>query len=70
MKMGECLFNHFNSEDIKKQNFQHIMIYYFKKGKKATKTPKKRFVQCIKKVLRFIQCMKRGVQSFMMEFSH
>ena len=41
MKMGECLFNHFNNEDIKKQHFQHIMIYYFKKGKKQLKHTKK-----------------------------
>ena len=34
----------------KKQHFQHIMLYYFKKGKNATKMPKK-FVQCIEKVL-------------------
>ena len=67
MKMGEFLFNHFNNEDGKKQHFQHITIYYFKKGKKATKTHK--LVQCIEKVLRFIQCIKRGVQSFMLEFS-
>lgn len=39
--MGEFLFNHFNNEDGKKQHFQHITIYYFKKGKKATKTHKK-----------------------------
>ena len=25
----------------KKQHFQHIMLYYFKKGKKATETQKK-----------------------------
>ena len=70
--MGEFLFNHFNSKDGKKQHFQRIMLYYFKKSekKKATKTHTKRLVQCIEKVLRFIQCIKRGVQSFMLEFSH
>ena len=40
------------------------------KKKKATKTHTKRLVQCVEKVLRFIQCIKRGVQSFMLEFSH
>ena len=34
------------------QHFQHIMLYYFKKGKNATKKQKKkRFVQCMEKVL-------------------
>ena len=63
--MGEFLFNHFNNKDGKKQHFQRIMLYYFKKSekkKKATKTHTKRLVQCIEKVLRFIQCIKRGVQ--------
>ena len=31
-------------------HFWHIMLYYFKKGKSATKT-RKRFAQCIQKVL-------------------
>ena len=35
----------------KKQHFQHIMLYYFKKGKNATEMKKKRFVQCMEKVL-------------------
>ena len=36
-----------------KQHFQHIMLYYFKKGKKATETQKKKnpFVQCMEKVV-------------------
>ena len=34
----------------KKQHFQHIMLYYFKKGKNATET-QKIFVQCTEKVL-------------------
>ena len=33
------------------QHFQHIMIYYFKKGKNTTEMLKKRFVQCMEKVL-------------------
>ena len=36
-----------------KQHFQHIMLYYFKKGKNANKTHThtQRFVQCMEKVL-------------------
>ena len=30
-----------------KQHFWPIMLYYFKKGKKATEMQKKRFVQCM-----------------------
>ena len=34
--------SHFNIEDGgKKQHFQHIMLYYFKKGKNATEMQKK-----------------------------
>ena len=35
--MGEFLFNHFNSKDGKKQHFQRIMLYYFKKSEKKKK---------------------------------
>ena len=42
IKIGEFLCSHFNIEDgRKKQHFQHIMLYYFKKGKNATETQKK-----------------------------
>ena len=38
--------------DQKKQHFQHIMLYYFKTGKNATETQKKRdFYSVIEKVL-------------------
>ena len=33
------------------QHFWDIMLYYFKKCKNATETQKKRFVQCMEKVL-------------------
>ena len=36
--MGEFLFNHFNSNDGKKQHFQRIMLYYFKKSEKKKKS--------------------------------
>ena len=32
------------------QHFQHVMLYYFKKGKTATEEQKK-IVQCMEKVL-------------------
>ena len=42
IKVGEFLCSHFNIEDgRKKQHFQHIMLYYFKKGKIATETHEK-----------------------------
>ena len=42
IKIGEFLCSHFNTEDgRKKQHFQHIMLYYFKKGKSATEMQKK-----------------------------
>ena len=44
IKIGEFLCSHFNIEDgRKKQHFQHIMLYYFKKGKNTTETQKKIF---------------------------
>ena len=51
MKIGEFLCSHFNIEiEENMQHLQHIMLYYFKKGKNATET-QKRFVQCMEKVL-------------------
>ena len=42
IKIGEFLCSHFNIDDgRKKQYFQHIMLYYFKKGTNATETHKK-----------------------------
>ena len=42
IKILEFLCSHFNIEDgRKKQYFQHIMLYYFKKGKNATEMQKK-----------------------------
>ena len=49
------------------QHFWHSMFYYFKEGKNTTemKKKKKRFVQCIEKVLWLIQCVKSDLQSFL-----
>ena len=36
IKIGEFLWSHFNIEDgSSMQHFQHVMLYYFKKGKNA-----------------------------------
>ena len=51
MKIGEFLCSHFNIEDGRKYTFQDTMLYYFKKGKNTTEIQKKRFVQCMEKVL-------------------
>ena len=45
-------------------HFQHIMLYYFKKGKNAIETPK-RLVNCTEKVLWLIECVKSGLWSFL-----
>ena len=39
--------SHFNIEDGReKQHFQHIMLYYFKKGKNTTEMQKKKKKIC------------------------
>ena len=41
IKIGEFLCSQYNVEDGRKYaTFQHIMLYYFKKGKNATETQK------------------------------
>ena len=49
--------------------FQHIMLFYFKKGKSTTETHKKRFVQCMEKVLWLTERVKSGLWSFMLKIS-
>ena len=40
-QIGEFLCTHFNIEyRRKKQHLQHVMLYYFKKGKNATEKQK------------------------------
>ena len=51
-KIDELLCSYFNIEDGRKYTtFLKNYAYYFKKGKNATETHKKRFVQCVEKVL-------------------
>ena len=45
------------------------MLYDFKKGKNATEMQKKRFVQCMEKVLWLTEHVKSGLQSFVLEIS-
>ena len=69
--MGEFLCRHFNIEDGRNYaTLQHIMLYYFKKGKNATEVQKKkRFVRSVEKVLWLIEYVKSGFRSFMPEIS-
>ena len=46
IKTGEFLRSHFDNEDGKKYTFQRIMLYYFNKGKNATKMQKKICAVC------------------------
>ena len=51
IKIGEFLCSHFNTENGRKYaTFLAYHVFYFKKGKNTTET-KKRFVQCMEKVL-------------------
>ena len=44
IKIGEILCSHFIIEDGRKEKrFQHIMLYYFKKGENLTEAPKEIF---------------------------
>ena len=49
-------------------HFQHIMLYYFHKDKKATEMQKK-ILQYMKKLLWLIECIKSGLWSFLLEIS-
>ena len=47
------------------------MLYYFKKGKNNNwNTKKKKFVQCIEKVLWLMECVRSGLINFVLEISH
>ena len=50
----------------KGEHFLHSMLCYFKKGKNA----KKDMCSNMEKVLRLIECVKSGLQSFALEISH
>ena len=47
------------------QHFWHIVLYYFKKGKNTTEMQKKMFLQYVEKVLWLTECVKSGLQSFL-----
>ena len=51
------------------QHFQCIVLYYFKKGKNATKMQKKKIVQCMEKVLWLIKRVQSGLRNFALEIS-
>ena len=64
-QIGEFLCSHFNIEDGRKQATFLAYYDYFRKGKNATKTHRKRCVQCVEKVLRLIECVKSDFRSFL-----
>ena len=49
------------------QLFQHIMLYYFKKGKSATEMQKK--ICAVYGDGAVTECIKSGLQSFVLEIS-
>ena len=51
----------------KKQRFQHIILYYFKKGQNTAET--QRLVQWMETVPWLIRCVKSSLQSFVLEIS-
>ena len=51
-----------------KKHFQHIMLYYFKKGKNTIKMRKKICVAYGESTM--IEHVKSGLQSVMVEISH
>ena len=50
-----------------KQDFQHIMLYYFKKGKNVTEMQKEIYME---KMLWLIKYVKSGMWSFLLEICH
>ena len=63
--MGAFLCSHSNIEDGRKYaTFQHLMLYYFKKGKNESKT-QTGFVRCMEKELWLIKHVKSGLRSFL-----
>ena len=67
-KIGELLCSRFSIEDERK-NPQHIMLYYFKKGKNENEAKKKWFMQCMQKVLWLKEHVGSGLQNFVLEIS-
>ena len=47
IKIGEFLCSHINIEMENMQHFQHIMFYYFKKGKNTTEMQKKKKIGAV-----------------------
>ena len=69
IQIGEFLHSRFNIKDGKnKQHFQHIMLYYFKKGENATET-QKNICAVYGKGAATDQTCQSGLQSFMLEMS-
>ena len=69
INIGECVAILILKMEENTQHFWHIMLYYFKKCKTETKMPKK-FVQCMEKVLWYIEHVKSGLWNSVLEISH
>ena len=61
---------HFNIDDGRKNIFSILCFIISRKVKMQLKHTHKKFVQCMKKVLWLIECVKSGFQSFVLEISH
>ena len=58
IKIGEFLCSHFNIEDGINYAFQHIMLFYFKKGKNTTEAQKHICAVCGEGVVTDPTCQK------------
>ena len=65
-KIVEFLCSHFKIEDGRK-HFQHIMVYYFKKGRNKTETQKRDLCSVWRDAV--TEHVKSGLRSFMLEIS-
>ena len=62
--MGESLCSHFNIEGGEICNIFSVLCFIISRKVKTPLKCKERFVQCMQKVLRLIECIKSGLQSF------
>ena len=72
IKIGKILCSHFNIEDERRKSnvFSILCFITTREVKNTTETHKKRFEQCMEKVLSLIKRIKSGLRSFMLEISH
>ena len=68
-QIGEFLYSCFNIEDGSKKHYWDIMLYYFNKGKNATKTQKKTCTAYGEGAVTD-QMHQKWLQSFLLQISH